>query len=76
MKRRESESYLAPKSVRACRDIGGSGGGRTRRAPPHLPGILVFDDTLVDLGGRAPPHLPDILVFDDILDILYKIIFL
>ena len=26
--------------------IGGSGGGRARRAPPHLPGILVFDDIL------------------------------
>ena len=50
-------------------------GGRARRAPPHLPGILVFDDilghiALADLGGRArcaPPHLPGILVFDDIL---------
>ena len=55
--------------------IGGSRGGRARRAPPHLPGILVFDDilghiALADLGGRArraPPHLPGILVFDDIL---------
>ena len=26
--------------------IGGSRGGRARRAPPHLPGILVFDDIL------------------------------
>ena len=50
-------------------------GGRARRTPPHLPGILVFDDilghiALADLGGRArraPPHLPGILVFDDIL---------
>ena len=50
-------------------------GGRARRAPPHLPGILVFDDilghiALADLGGRTrrvPPHLPGILVFDDIL---------
>ena len=28
------------------RNIGGSRGGRARRAPPHLPGILVFDDIL------------------------------
>ena len=50
-------------------------GGRTRCVPPHLPGILVFDDilghiALADLGGharRTPPHLPGILVFDDIL---------
>ena len=26
--------------------IGGSRGGSARRAPPHLPGILVFDDIL------------------------------
>ena len=26
--------------------IGGSRGGRARRTPPHLPGILVFDDIL------------------------------
>ena len=26
--------------------IGGSRGGHARRAPPHLPGILVFDDIL------------------------------
>ena len=24
-------------------NIGGSRGGRARRAPPHLPGILVFE---------------------------------
>ena len=36
--------------------IGGSRGGRARRAPPHLPGILVFDDiSLADLGGARPP---------------------
>ena len=51
------------------------GGGAPGARPPHLPGILVFDDilghiALADLGGRArraPPHLPGILVFDDIL---------
>ena len=26
--------------------IGGSGGGAPGRVPPHLPGILVFDDIL------------------------------
>ena len=32
--------------VRSYQGIGGSRGGRARRAPPHLPGILVFDDIL------------------------------
>ena len=40
--------------------IGGSG-GRTRRAPPHLPSIIGGS------RGGTPPHLPGILVFDDIL---------
>ena len=44
--------------------IGGSRGGRARHAPPHLPGILVFDDilghTLADLGGARPSMRPPI----------------
>ena len=36
-----SKSYVT--RVYALADLGG---GRARRAPPHLPGILVFDDIL------------------------------
>ena len=58
------------------------GGGRARRAPPHLPGILVFETYFFQFHAlftwkqdvrppicdkTAPPHLPGILVFDDIL---------
>ena len=34
---------LFTKSLYSLADLGG---GRARRAPPHLPGILVFDDIL------------------------------
>ena len=35
-----------PSTFIQTKTIGGSRGGRARRAPPHLPGILVFDDIL------------------------------
>ena len=42
-----ANDYVSSTCSGAGRRIGGSrGGGRTRRAPPHLPGILVFDDIL------------------------------
>ena len=43
---KEAKEFLFTSQFFFARPIGGSRGGRARCAPPHLPGILVFDDIL------------------------------